>query len=104
MPSDGTPQNPPSQAPIEERGGTRPVARPVRLGRFEVVAHIATGGMGAVYRATDTETGKTVAVKVLSPELSARPEAVERFRREARNAARLRHDNIVSIYEIGEVG
>ncbi len=74
----------------------------MRVGKYEVVKHIATGGMGAVYRAIDTDLGREVALKILSPELAAKPIALERFRREARSAAKLRHENIVAIYEFGE--
>jgi serine/threonine-protein kinase len=74
-----------------------------RLGKYEVLAHLATGGMGAVYKARDTVSGRTVALKVLSPEMAANPALRERFRREARSAAKLRHANIVAIYECGEV-
>ena len=74
--------------------------RPVRLGKYEILAHIATGGMGTVYRARDTERGLDVALKVVGP--AARGNALERFRREARHAARLRHENIVTLYEYGE--
>src|SRR5947209_14505870 len=74
-----------------------------RLGKYEVLAHLATGGMGAVYKARDTESGRLVALKVLPPELATNPALRERFRREARSAAKLRHDNIVAIYEFGAV-
>jgi serine/threonine protein kinase len=77
--------------------------RSVRIGKYEVLAHIATGGMGAVYRATDTETGQEVALKVLTTEMAAKPAMLERFKREGRNAAKLRHENIVTIYEFDEV-
>jgi serine/threonine protein kinase len=76
--------------------------RTVRIGKYEVLAHIATGGMGAVYRAFDTEQGREVALKVLTPELAVKPAMIERFRREARHAAKLRHENIVTIFEFGE--
>src|SRR5687768_13960804 len=73
--------------------------RPLRIGKYEIIAHIATGGMGAVYKATDTESQQVVAFKILSPEMAAKPNMVERFRREARAAAKLQHENIVAIYE-----
>jgi serine/threonine protein kinase len=76
--------------------------RAVRIGPYQVVKHIATGGMGAVYQALDTTLGRSVALKILSLELAAKPPGLERFRREAKNAAQLRHENIVSIYEVGE--
>src|SRR5919199_5937966 len=77
--------------------------RRARLGRYEVLAHIATGGMGAVYRARDTESDREVALKVLNPQRAADPAILERFRREARHAAKLRHENIVSLYDADEV-
>jgi hypothetical protein len=74
-----------------------------RVGKYEVVAHIATGGMGVVYEARDTDLGRTVALKILAPELTAHDAALERFRREARHAARLNHPNIVTLYEWGQI-
>jgi hypothetical protein len=77
--------------------------RNVTLGRFRILSHIATGGMGAVYRAYDPEADREVALKVLMPDLVAgKPHLVERFRREAQHGARLRHENLVSLYEFGE--
>jgi serine/threonine-protein kinase len=76
--------------------------RNIRIGKYEVVSHIATGGMGAVYKARDTENDREVALKVMSPEMAAKPSMVERFRREARHAAKLRHENIVTVYDFGE--
>jgi serine/threonine-protein kinase len=69
------------------------------MGKYQVLAHIATGGMGAVYRALDPEKGKEVALKVLNSELAAKPAMIERFVREARTANKLYHENIVEIYE-----
>jgi serine/threonine-protein kinase len=74
-----------------------------RVGKYEVLAHVATGGMGAVYRGRDTETQKEVALKILSPESAAKPALLERFRREARNAQKLQHENIVAVYEFDEI-
>ncbi len=74
----------------------------VRIGKYEVVSHIATGGMGAVYKARDPDTGRLVAVKVLSPEMASQQSMVVRFKREARSVGKLRHDNIVTLYEFGE--
>jgi len=76
--------------------------RPFKLGKYEVIAHIATGGMGAVYKALDTDLKRTVALKILSPEMAGKPNMVERFKREGRSAAKLRHENVVAIYECGE--
>ncbi len=74
-----------------------------RIGKYEVLAHIATGGMGKVYKARDVLLGRVVALKVLSTHLAAKPAALERFRREARHAARLSHKHVVTLYEFGEV-
>ncbi len=78
--------------------------RAVRVGKYEVVAHIATGGMGAVYKAIDTTLKREVALKVMPPSMASKPNAVERFRREALHAAKLRHENIVTIYEFSQAG
>jgi serine/threonine protein kinase len=73
-----------------------------RIGKYRVLAHIATGGMAAVYKAAD-DHGKEFALKILPPDLvAARPDKLERFRNEARSGAKLRHKNIVRLYELGE--
>src|SRR5579864_1183680 len=72
--------------------------------RYELTHLIARGGMAQVYRARDRQLDRTVALKVLFPELSVDPNFVERFRREAQAAANLTHPNIVSIYDWGEAG
>jgi serine/threonine-protein kinase len=71
-------------------------------GRYRLLAHLATGGMGAVFRAEHIYMRKAVALKVLRPELSAVPEIVERFRREAEIAASLEHENIVRVTDFGK--
>lgn len=76
--------------------------RCVRVGKYRVISHLATGGMGAVYKARDEELGRIVALKILVRDLANKPERVDRFRKEARHAARLNHENIVTIYEFGE--
>lgn len=76
--------------------------RSQRIGKYEIVKHIASGGMGAVYRAVDTELKRPVALKILSPDLASKPNMIERFQREARSAAKLRHENIVTLYEVGQ--
>jgi serine/threonine protein kinase len=70
--------------------------------RYELVRHIARGGMAQVYLAQDLLLDRPVAIKVLFPELSSDPSFVERFRREAQAAANLSHPNIVSIYDWGQ--
>jgi serine/threonine-protein kinase len=73
-----------------------------RLGHFELVEFVGGGGMGRVFRALDTQLGRTVAVKVLSPEQSADPDALQRFQNEAQSSARLDHDHIARTYYLGE--
>ncbi len=72
------------------------------VGKYRVISHIASGGMGVVYKARDEELGRLVALKILARALANNQERVERFRREARHAVRLHHENIVTIYEFGE--
>jgi serine/threonine-protein kinase len=84
------------------RESARSSGKVVQLGKYKVVAHIATGGMGTVYRALDTESGQEVALKVINARQAARSDALQRFHREAHNAAQLRHENIVTVYEVGE--
>ncbi len=75
---------------------------PVFSDRYEMVKHIARGGMAQVYLAKDLLLDRPVALKVLFPELSVDRSFVERFRREAKAAANLTHPNIVSIYDWGQ--
>jgi serine/threonine-protein kinase len=70
-------------------------------GKYELTGHIATGGMGAVFKARHVHLRKDVAVKVLRPELSSALDLVERFRREAEIASALEHDNIVRVTDFG---
>ena len=69
--------------------------------RYEIDTVIARGGMGAVYRATDTRTGRAVAVKVVLKELAGDRTALARFEREAMAAARLAHPGVVSVLDFG---
>jgi serine/threonine-protein kinase len=77
--------------------------RQLQIGKFRILAHIATGGMGAVYKAQDTEFDRIVALKVLSPEMAAKPRMIERFRLEALHGSKLHHPNVVTLYEAGEI-
>jgi eukaryotic-like serine/threonine-protein kinase len=86
--------------------GATPGPEPSRLGRYHVEALIGRGAMGAVYRGSDVLTGRTVALKTLALarefDGDALAEARARFTREAATAARLRHPDIVAVYESGE--
>ena len=71
-------------------------------GRYTVVRKLGAGGMANVYLAEDQELGRRVAIKILNDRHANDDQFVERFRREAKNAAALSHPNIVSIYDRGE--
>jgi tRNA A-37 threonylcarbamoyl transferase component Bud32 len=73
-----------------------------RLGKFELLEELGVGSFGTVYRARDTELGRTVAIKILRAGRLAGREEVDRFLREARSAAQLTHPGLVALYETGQ--
>ena len=72
------------------------------LAHYRVLSAIGAGGMGEVYRATDTKLGRDVAIKVLPAEMAVDPGRLERFQREARALAALDHPGIVSVFSVEE--
>ena len=74
------------------------------LGPYAVTAKLGAGGMGEVYRATDTKLGREVAIKVLPADVARDPERHARFKREAQLLASLNHPNIAAIYGLDEAG
>ena len=75
-----------------------------RIGKYQIIEEIASGGQGAVYRALDPDLDRVVALKVLHSHLSLDAQSQERFLREARMVASLNHPNIVTIHEVGRDG
>ena len=81
-----------------------PLANGTRLGIYEIVAPLGTGGMGEVYRARDTKLGREVAIKVLPEAFLFDPDRVARFGREAKVLASLNHPHIAALYGMEESG
>ena len=76
----------------------------VRLGPYEILAPLGAGGMGEIYRARDTRLDRTVAIKVLPPDLAKDAQFRARFDREARAISQLSHPHICTLYDVGEEG
>jgi eukaryotic-like serine/threonine-protein kinase len=74
----------------------------MRLGPYAVMSRLGSGGMGMVYEAEDTRLGRRVAIKLLHDRAALFPDAIERFRQEARTASALNHPNICTVYDVGE--
>ncbi len=98
------------RTPIPSPAGSEAISRILegrvmpgdRLGSYELIEFVGGGGMGRVFRALDAQLGRSVALKILPPELAADPDALQRFQNEAQSAARLDHDNIARVYYVGE--
>src|SRR5260370_4070256 len=75
-----------------------------RLGPYEIVSHIGTGGMGEVSRARDTRLGREVAIKILPREFAQNAERQERFQREAKAISQLNHPHICTLHDVGHEG
>jgi predicted ATPase len=89
--------------PISSDSASSTLSPGARFGNYEILKQLGAGGMGEVYRARDTRLDREVAIKTLSAEGLAQPEALARFEKEARSASALNHPNIVTIYELGLV-
>ncbi|PYS78185.1 MAG: hypothetical protein DMF70_15280 [Acidobacteria bacterium] len=75
-----------------------------KLGNYRILEKIGAGGQGTVYKATDTKLGRSVVIKVLPPELTAKEANLKRFEREARLASSLDHPNICTIFDLNDIG
>ena len=73
-------------------------------GRYQIEEMLGQGGMSSVYRATDPNLRRTVAVKLIHPHLSGNPEFVRRFEEEAAAVAQLRHPNIIQVFDFNITG
>src|ERR1700745_1652934 len=73
-----------------------------RLGRYRIVEPLGSGGMGVVYRARDEKLERVVALKILAPGMLTGEDARRRFRKEALALAKLNHEHIAAVYDVGE--
>jgi len=85
---------------VDDLGKTNLVGR--KLAHYQIGTVIGAGGMGEVYRATDTKLGRDVALKVLPSDMAGDPDRLARFQREARAVAALNHPNVVTLYSVEE--
>jgi serine/threonine protein kinase len=91
-----------ARSAYDERRGCRPVEGVRRLGKFELLEELGAGSFGCVFKARDGELGRTVAIKILRAGRLASRAEVDRFLREARSAAQLKHPGLVALYETGQ--
>ncbi|MCO5165976.1 MAG: protein kinase [Planctomycetes bacterium] len=114
-PTRGAPSRPAAAAPAPDAEtaplpasaasrGRAPWRDPTTVGRYEVLERVAQGGMGIVYKARHPDLNRVFAVKVLTARVQSSDEALARFQREAKIAARLDHPNVVRVYDAGSDG
>jgi eukaryotic-like serine/threonine-protein kinase len=103
-PPPAPPAPPPPPVVVPERSRYASLSGELLDARYRIVRRVGEGGMSFVYQGEDIESGRTVAIKVLTPRLSKDPPSVERLRREAAIAMRFDHPNVCPILRIGETG
>jgi eukaryotic-like serine/threonine-protein kinase len=101
---DANPQFGETPAGVLVDGETTAQKTPQRIGPYEIVKRLGSGGMGEVYLAADRNLGRNVALKVLPAELTNDADRIRRLEQEARTASALNHPNIVTVYELGRAG
>jgi hypothetical protein len=79
------------------------VAKPSKIGKYDVIDVLGRGGMGVVYKATDPHLNRLVAIKMMTGVFSDNPDLLKRFYREAQSTANLQHPNIVTVYDLGDL-
>ncbi len=79
------------------------VAKPSKIGKYDVIEVLGRGGMGVVYKATDPHLNRQVAIKMMTGAFSDNPDLLKRFYREAQSTANLQHPNIVTVYDLGDL-
>ena len=99
--ADHSPQPAPDAETSAMAAGASSAFEGRRIGPYQLTARIGAGGMGEVYRATDTRLNRTVAIKVLHPHVAGDPHARERFEWEAKAVAALNHPHICTLYDVG---
>jgi serine/threonine-protein kinase len=95
---------PPTSPPLDDEPTQDTPAPGAVSARYEMISELGRGGMGIVYKARDRETGVMVALKVLRPEITSDPAALERFKNELRLARQITHPNVCRIYEFERAG
>ncbi|MDP9339947.1 MAG: protein kinase, partial [Acidobacteriota bacterium] len=93
----------PAQNGIVTAGAPKPLGPGTFLGhRYEIIALLGQGGMGAVYKARDTELDRVVALKIIRPDLTTNPEILKRFKQELILARQVTHRNVIRIFDLGQ--
>src|ERR1051325_550081 len=89
-------------SPLRPKAGSDPLIGRVIADRYLILARLGEGGMGRVYAAEDVKMNRQCAIKVMNPSLMNDAESTKRFAREASNAARILHPNVVAVFDYGE--